>query len=175
MLSEVRIMDNKIIKGALQPIQYVTARGEIKTIDPQALLTFDENNLPFSTIANAYFLVARLAERRRLEAKDLASQLDALNGSLYIKYVKDESFKQLNNGRKPPESMLQTAIKSDAQYIALQQKANEAEYQARSLNWLVKAIEVESNMVQSVSANKRKELDLPLGGVNNNEIQRPIS
>lgn len=156
-------MDNKVIEGALQPLQYVNAQGEIKTINPQALLTFDENNLPFSSTANAYFLVARLAERKRLEAKDLASQLDALNGSLYIKYVKDESFKQLNNGRKPPESMIQTAIKSDAQYIALQKKANEAEYQARSLNWLVKAIEMKSNMMQSVSANKRKELDMKAG------------
>lgn len=156
-------MDNKVIESALQPLQYVNAQGEIKTINPQALLTFDENNLPFSSTANAYFLVARLAERKRLEAKDLASQLDALNGSLYIKYVKDESFKQLNNGRKPPESMIQTAIKSDAQYIALQKKANEAEYQARSLNWLVKAIEMKSNMMQSVSANKRKELDMKAG------------
>lgn len=156
-------MDNKVIQNALQPLQYVNAQGEIKTIDPQALLTFDENNLPFSSTANAYFLVARLAERKRLEAKDLASQLDALNGSLYIKYVKDESFKQLNNGRKPPESMLQTAIKSDAQYIALQKKANDAEYQARSLNWLVKAIEMKANMMQSVSANKRKELDMKTG------------
>lgn len=156
-------MDSKVIEGALQPLQYVNSQGEIKTINPQALLTFDENNLPFSSTANAYFLVARLAERKRLEAKDLASQLDALNGSLYIKYVKDESFKQLNNGRKPPESMIQTAIKSDAQYIALQKKANEAEYQARSLNWLVKAIEMKSNMMQSVSANKRKELDMKAG------------
>lgn len=156
-------MDNEVIQNALQPLQYVNAQGEIKTIDPQSLLTFDENNLPFSSTANAYFLVARLAERKRLEAKDLASQLDALNGSLYIKYVKDESFKQLNNGRKPPESMLQTAIKSDAQYIALQKKANEAEYQARSLNWLVKAIEMKANMMQSVSANKRKELDMKTG------------
>lgn len=156
-------MDNEVIQNALQPLQYVNAQGEIKTIDPQALLTFDENNLPFSSTANAYFLVARLAERKRLEAKDLASQLDALNGSLYIKYVKDESFKQLNNGRKPPESMLQTAIKSDAQYIALQKKANDAEYQARSLNWLVKAIEMKANMMQSVSANKRKELDMKTG------------
>lgn len=156
-------MDNEVIQNALQPLQYVNAQGEIKTIDPQALLTFDENNLPFSSTANAYFLVARLAERKRLEAKDLASQLDALNGSLYIKYVKDESFKQLNNGRKPPESMLQTAIKSDAQYITLQKKANEAEYQARSLNWLVKAIEMKANMMQSVSANKRKELDMKTG------------
>lgn len=157
-------MDNEVIQNALQPLQYVNAQGEIKTIDPQALLTFDENNLPFSSTANAYFLVARLAERKRLEVKDLASQLDALNGSLYIKYVKDESFKQLNNGRKPPESMLQTAIKSDAQYIALQKKANDAEYQARSLNWLVKAIEMKANMMQSVSANKRKELDMKTGG-----------
>lgn len=156
-------MDNEVIQNALQPLQYVNAQGDIKTIDPQSLLTFDENNLPFSSTANAYFLVARLAERKRLEAKDLASQLDALNGSLYIKYVKDESFKQLNNGRKPPESMLQTAIKSDAQYIALQKKANETEYQARSLNWLVKAIEMKANMMQSVSANKRKELDMKTG------------
>ena len=110
-----------------------------------------------------YFLVARLAERKRLEAKDLDGQLDALRGTLYIKYVQDESLKQINNGRKPPENMLNTAIESDAQYLELQKRANDADYQARTLNWLVKALDMKSNLMQTVSANKRKELDLKGG------------
>lgn len=157
-------MSNQLIKDALKPLQYVTAQGEIKELDPKALLTFSEDNLPLSATANDYFLVARLAERKRLEAKDLSSQLDALRGSLYIKYVKSESFKALNNGRKPPESMLNTAINSDASYLELQQKANDADYQARTLSWLVKALDMKSNLMQTVSANKRKELDMKTGG-----------
>lgn len=152
--------DNKIIKDALKPLRYVDAQGEIKTINPQELLTFQDNNLPFNSTANSYFLIARLAERKRLESKDLATQLNALRGSLYIKYLQSPTMKQANNGRKPPESMLNTAIEADSSYVSLQQKINAAEYQARVLNWLVKALEMKANMMQSVSANKRKELDM---------------
>lgn len=154
---------SEIIKDAIRPIEYVNAQGEVITIDPQQLLTFNEDQLPFSDTANMYFLVARLAERKRLEAKDLDGQLDALRGTLYIKYVQDESLKQINNGRKPPENMLNTAIESDAQYLELQKRANDADYQARTLNWLVKALDMKSNLMQTVSANKRKELDLKGG------------
>ena len=154
---------SEIIKDAIRPIEYVNAQGEVITIDPQQLLTFNEDQLPFSDTANMYFLVARLAERKRLEAKDLEGQLDALRGTLYIKYVQDESLKQINNGRKPPENMLNTTIESDAQYLELQKRANDADYQARTLNWLVKALDMKSNLMQTVSANKRKELDLKGG------------
>ena len=154
---------SEIIKDAIRPIEYVNAQGEVITIDPQQLLTFNEDQLPFSDTANMYFLVARLAERKRLEAKDLDGQLDALRGTLYIKYVQDESLKQINNGRKPPENMLNTAIESDAQYLELQKRANDADYQASTLNWLVKALDMKSNLMQTVSANKRKELDLKGG------------
>ena len=154
---------SEIIKDAIRPIEYVNAQGEVITIDPQQLLTFNEDQLPFSDTANMYFLVARLAERKRLEAKDLEGQLDALRGTLYIKYVQDESLKQINNGRMPPENMLNTAIESDAQYLELQKRANDADYQARTLNWLVKALDMKSNLMQTVSANKRKELDLKGG------------
>lgn len=158
-----KLIMSEIIKDAIRPIEYVNAQGEVITIDPQQLLTFNEDQLPFSDTANMYFLVARLAERKRLEAKDLDGQLDALRGTLYIKYVQDESLKQINNGRKPPENMLNTAIESDAQYLELQKRANDADYQARTLNWLVKALDMKSNLMQTVSANKRKELDLKGG------------
>lgn len=158
-----KLIMSEIIKDAIRPIEYVNAQGEVITIDPQQLLTFNEDQLPFSDTANMYFLVARLAERKRLEAKDLEGQLDALRGTLYIKYVQDESLKQINNGRKPPENMLNTAIESDAQYLELQKRANDADYQARTLNWLVKALDMKSNLMQTVSANKRKELDLKGG------------
>ena len=90
-------LKDNLIKDALQPIKYVNRDGEIKELNPQELLTFNTNDLPFSTTANTYFLVSRLAERKRLEAKDLANQLNALRGSLYVKYVQDSNFKQLNN------------------------------------------------------------------------------
>lgn len=153
-------MDKSLIKDALKPFSYVDQQGNIKTLDPQKMLTFDDNNLPFNKTANTYYLVARLAERKRLESKDLASQLDALRGSLYIQYIQDKNFKAINGGRKPPENMLNTAIESDAKYIKLSQAVNVADYQYRCLNWLVKALEMKANMMQSVSANKRKEIDV---------------
>lgn len=153
-------MDRSLIKDALRPLKYVNQQGEVKELDPTQILTFDNNNLPLQSNANVYFLVARLAERKRLEAKDLNSQLDALRGSLYIKFVKDPNLTALNNGRKPPENMLNTAIESDAQYVALSQEANEADYYARTLNWLLKAIEMKGDMMQTISANQRQQLKM---------------
>lgn len=153
-------MDRSLIKDALRPLKYVNQQGEVKELDPKQLLTFDNDNLPLQSNASVYFLVARLAERKRLEAKDLSSQLDALRGSLYIKFVKDPNLTALNNGRKPPENMLNTAIESDAQYVALSQEANEADYYARTLNWLLKAVEMKGDMMQTISANQRQQLKM---------------
>lgn len=150
-------MDKSLIKDALTPIQYVNAQGEIKTLDPQKILTFDNDNMPMGSTANTYFLVARLAERKRLETKDLESQLDALRGTLYIKYVSDQNLIDLNKGRKPPESMLTTAIESDAQYITLHKQVNESEYYARTLNWLAKALDKKMDLMQTASANLRQQ------------------
>lgn len=153
-------MDRSLIKDALRPLKYVNQQGEVKELDPKQILTFDNDNLPLQSNASVYFLVARLAERKRLEAKDLSSQLDALRGSLYIKFVKDPNLTALNNGRKPPENMLNTAIESDAQYVALSREANEADYYARTLNWLLKAIEMKGDMMQTISANQRQQLKM---------------
>lgn len=153
-------MDRSLIKDALRPLKYVNQQGEVKELDPKQLLTFDNDNLPLQSNASVYFLVARLAERKRLEARDLSSQLDALRGSLYIKFVKDPNLTALNNGRKPPENMLNTAIESDAQYVALSQEANEADYYARTLNWLLKAVEMKGDMMQTISANQRQQLKM---------------
>lgn len=148
---------NTFVKDALQPIQYVDSNGEIKTIVPSDILNFDKNNMPLGSTANTYFLVARLAERKRYEAKDLNTQLDGLRGQLYISYVQNSDFKKLNNGKKPPESMLNTAIESNKDYIDLNNQVNQCEYQYRLLNWLLKALEMKSNMMQSASANLRAE------------------
>lgn len=157
-------MDNTFIKDALQPIQYVDSNGEIKIIDPNEILNFDKNNIPFESTANTYFLIARLAERKRLEAKDLATQLNGLRGRLYIAYVQNDAFKKINNNRKPPESMINTAIESDKSYIDLSNRMNQCDYQYRLLNWLLKALEMKSNMMQSASANKRAEMKMTPNG-----------
>ena len=151
---------NTFVKDALQPIQYVDSNGEIKTIVPSDILNFDKNNIPFESTANTYFLIARLAERKRYEAKDLATRLDALRGQLYISYVQNDAFKKLNNNRKPPESMLNTAIESDKSYIDLSNQVNQCEYQYRLLNWLLKALEMKSNMMQSASSNIRASMKM---------------
>lgn len=150
-------MNNTFVKDALQPIQYVDSNGEIKTIVPSDILNFDKNNMPLGTTANTFFLIARLAERKRYEAKDLDTKLSALRGQLYISYVQNLAFKKLNNNKKPPESMINTAIESDDNYIKLSNRVNQVEYQSRLLNWLLKALEMKANMMQSASANMRAE------------------
>lgn len=162
-------MTADIIKDALRPLQYVDMNGEVKTLVPEQILNFDTNNLigEMQSNPNVYYLVARLAERKRLEAKDLDTQLDALKGTLYIQYVQDESLKKFNSGRKPPESMLATAIQSDPNYVELSKQRNQTDYQFRCLNWLTKAIENKADMMQSISANQRQQQKMiPQGGFN---------
>ena len=162
-------MTADIIKDALRPLQYVDMNGELKTLVPEQILNFDTNKLveEMQNNPNIYYLVARLAERKRLEAKDLDTQLDALKGTLYIQYVQDENLKKFNGGRKPPESMLATAIQSDPKYVELSKQLNLADYQFRCLNWLTKAIENKADMMQSISANQRQQQKMiPQGGFN---------
>lgn len=162
-------MTADIIKDALRPWKYIDMNGEIKTLVPEQILNFDTNNLikEMQRNPNIYNLVGELAERKRLEAKDLDTQLDALRGTLYIQYVQDESLKKFNGGRKPPESMLTTAIQSDPKFVELSKQRNQADYQFRCLNWLAKAIDNKADMMQSISANQRQQQKMiPQGGFN---------
>ena len=52
--------------------------------------------------------------------------------------------------------MINTAIESDAKYFALNDKVNQADYQARTLNWLLKSLEMKASLMQSASANQRQ-------------------
>ena len=60
-------MTADIIKDALRPLQYVDMNGELKTLVPEQILNFDTNKLveEMQNNPNVYYLVARLAERKR--------------------------------------------------------------------------------------------------------------
>lgn len=149
-------MEDQFIKDALQPIQYIDANGQVQDINPTEMLKFDNTNIPFETQANAYFLVSRLSERKRLEFKDMESQLDAVKSKLYLKYVGDDILREAAGGKKPPEAMINSAVVADPKYQAVEKRCNALEYQSRLLNWLGKAIEMKSNLMISASAEHRQ-------------------
>lgn len=151
------VMNNEIIQDAMQPIGYINEHGETVTLKPEELLNIDNQNLDVSKLANDYFIVARLAERKALETSDLKTQLEALQGSLYANYLNNEGLKKMNGGKKPTETMLTSAINTTKSYQELVVKINRADYQTRVLKWLCKALEMKSNLYQTLSANSRAE------------------
>ena len=151
------IMNNEIIQDAMQPIGYVNERGETVMLNPEELLNVDSQSLNMSKLANDYFIVARLAERKALETSDLKTQLEALQGSLYANYLNNEDLKKMSGGKKPTETMLTSAINTTKAYQELMAKVNRADYQTRVLKWLCKALEMKSNLYQTLSANNRAE------------------
>ena len=53
--------------------------------------------------------------------------------------------------------MLTSAISTTKSYQELVVKINRADYQTRVLKWLCKALEMKSNLYQTLSANNRAE------------------
>ena len=149
-------MSNQFIKDAMNPIRYIDSEGNEKEIDPNKVLTFDTSNIPFETQANMYFLIIRLSEKKRLEFKDMESQIEAEHSRLYLQCLNDDSLRNLNGNKKPPESMIENAISNEDSYKKLQQAHNILEYQSRLLNWLGKAVEMKSNLMISASAEHRQ-------------------
>lgn len=147
--------DKLVIKKSLRPIQYIDGNGELKTIDPKEILTFDKYDLDFSTQANHYFLIARLLDLRQREYDDTKLKLDTLYAQLYALYIKDKGLRADNNNRKPSEAMLSSAVMNDMNYINLSEKLNSLSADVNLLKRFLKAIELKMNMMQSESAMQR--------------------
>lgn len=143
--------------GELEEISYRNQRGEVKTIDPKELLSFNRQNLPFESQANTYFLVARLAELAKLKVENLKVDQRKLEGDLYNKYANDSDLKAANNNRKPTEGTISHMIDSNPSMVELTKSINEHNYKAQLLLRLVKAFEQRKDLMQSLSAQLRQE------------------
>lgn len=148
-----------IIKDAMKPIQYYDSQGNLKTINTQALLAINENNLEYD-LAPSYFLIARLEANARLMVKDLDNKLSAKHGELYAKYSVDSELRKMNNGKKPTENMINSAIECDDDYKQLNTEYIKADYRLRVFSYLLKALDTKVNLTQSLSARKRMEQQL---------------
>lgn len=144
-----------LIKDALLPIQYVDSNGEIKTLDPKVILSFNKNDLDFENQANHYYLIARLADMKQRELDDYKVQVDSLYAQLYQAYMSSPDLKKANNNRKPSEAMITSGINNDQNYIDAQGKLNKLTNDAKLLVRFLKALELKMGMMQTESAQQR--------------------
>ena len=144
-----------LIKDALLPIQYVDSNGEIKTLDPKVILSFNKNDLDFENQANHYYLIARLADMKQRELDDYKVQVDSLYAQLYQAYMSSPDLKKANNNRKPSEAMITSGINNDQNYIDAQDKLNKLTNDAKLLVRFLKALELKMGMMQTESAQQR--------------------
>ena len=147
--------DKILIKDALLPIQYVDSNGEIKTLDPKVILSFNKNDLDFENQANHYYLIARLADMKQRELDDYKVQVDSLYAQLYQAYMSSPDLKKANNNRKPSEAMITSGINNDQNYIDAQDKLNKLTNDAKLLVRFLKALELKMGMMQTESAQQR--------------------
>lgn len=147
--------DKILIKDALLPIQYVDSNGEIKTLDPKVILSFNKNDLDFENQANHYYLIARLADMKQRELDDYKVQVDSLYAQLYQAYMSSPDLKKANNNRKPSEAMITSGINNDQNYIDAQGKLNKLTNDAKLLVRFLKALELKMGMMQTESAQQR--------------------
>lgn len=147
--------DKILIKDALLPIQYVDSNGEIKTLDPKVILSFNKNDLDFENQANHYYLIARLADMKQRELDDYKVQVDSLYAQLYQAYMNNSDLKKANNNRKPSEAMITSGINNDQNYIDAQGKLNKLTNDAKLLVRFLKALELKMGMMQTESAQQR--------------------
>ena len=147
--------DKILIKDALLPIQYVDSNGEIKTLDPKVILSFNKNDLDFDKQANHYYLIARLADMKQRELDDYKVQVDSLYAQLYQAYMSSPDLKKANNNRKPSEAMITSGINNDQNYIDAQGKLNKLTNDAKLLVRFLKALELKMGMMQTESAQQR--------------------
>lgn len=137
------------------PIQYVDANGEVKTLDPKEILSFNKNDLDFERQANHYYLIARLADMKQRELDDYKVQADALYAQLYQAYMNSDVLKKANNNRKPSEAMITSGINNDQNYVDAQTKLNKLTNDSKLLVRFLKALELKMSMMQSESAQQR--------------------
>ena len=148
-------MGKIIIKDSLMPIQYVDANGEVKTLDPKEILSFNKNDLDFERQANHYYLIARLADMKQRELDDYKVQVDSLYAQLYQAYMNSDVLKKANNNRKPSEAMITSGINNDQNYVDAQTKLNKLTNDSKLLVRFLKALELKMSMMQSESAQQR--------------------
>lgn len=141
-----------------QPLRYRDFDGQVKTIQPRELLAFNSDAVPYEDQANNYYLVSLLCEQANLTYENSKVDLDRIQGKTYTQFLTDLTKKE---GKKPSEARLANLINQDSLCIQMRKKVNQLRYNYQVLNRLTKAFEQRKDLMQTISANKRAQLQQP--------------
>ena len=144
----------------ISSIAYKDFNGEIKEIVPQDALAFSSQDIPFETQAITYYTVSQLMEQANFKLESYKLALKQLEGKLYLSYVDNEDLRKKNNNKKPTDAMVNAAISSDDSYIKTSKAVLDLQEKANLLKNLFKAFEQRKDLMQSVAAQKRAELNI---------------
>ena len=131
-------------------IKYRDYDNSVKELDPQKVLAFSSQNIPYETQATTYFVVAQLTERANFNWNNSKALVNQLRGELYKRYVAD-----LTGTKRPTENTISAHIESDPTYIKAINKCNECEFKYRTLLRLTNAFDQRKDLMQSLSASER--------------------
>ncbi|MBT9670524.1 hypothetical protein GPK34_00535 [Secundilactobacillus kimchicus] len=145
---------------AVSTIKYRDYDGSIKEMHPKEALSFNGENIPYETQAITYFMVAQLLEQANLNLENSKVVLRRKAGELYNQFVVDEELVKRNNGKKPTDAMINSAINADDDYVKLNLQVNQLQTKYSILKDLFKAFEQRKDLMQSLSAQKRAEYNI---------------
>lgn len=131
--------------------------GNIVTLDPKKLLSISDSELSndIQNISVESFTVQRAKDMAELDMQNAKQAIKVVSGQLYNKYIASPVLKQKNNGRKPTESQIKSAITATSGYNTLVQSYNKKNYVFMVLKDLSYDMQNKSNLLQTESSNQR--------------------
>lgn len=154
---------------AIDSIKYRSFDNSVKEIRPFNALSFNSAKIPYETQAITYYMVGQIMEQANLSLENVKLKQRQLAGALYNLYVKDKKLVELNNNKKPTDAMINAAIDANQSYVKLSKVVNDRQAKYNVLKDLFKAFEQRKDLMQSLSAQKRVEMNM--GG--NSAINQP--
>lgn len=150
----------------LPVIKYRDYDNSVKEFDPRAVLPFSTKELPFETQATTYFVIAQLTEQANFNWKNAKVQQDKLRSDLYVHYIQKA---QDEGAKRPTENALSALIIGDSEFIKASNYVNAMERNYRTLLRFTSAMEQRKDMIQSMSASKRAELNSGFNDIRAND------
>ena len=141
-----------------RPLKYRDFDGQIKTMQPREMLSFSIDQVPYEDQANNYYIVSMLCEQANLAFENSKVDLDRIQGEIYNQFL-DRLTK--SEGRKPSEARLSTLVNQNPNFIKARKEVNDKRYKYQVLNRLTRAFEQRKDLMQTISANKRAQLQQP--------------
>jgi hypothetical protein len=145
----------QVVEGT--SIQINDQNGNLRDFKLEKLFTIDEDNLSAEMAhqASLYGYFATIA----VKAEHQAAMLDMATEQMYAETDVDIREKAAKDGVKITEAGIKAQILLDAEYVALAESALGSKYDFKLLKAIAGALEQRANMLISLGAYKRHELD----------------